>query len=75
MMTGYSIPSLKTIGVLFGCAIALFIVTAWFVMTGDADYEVNRFPPLLVGLILLFIALILFALRAINQRYPAPPQS
>lgn len=73
-MTAYSIPSLKAIGLPFGGAIAAFSVAAWLIVTGDTDYEINSFPPLLIGMILLFTALALFALRVINQRYPAPPQ-
>ena len=73
-MTAYSIPSLKSIGVLCVGAVVGFGIAAWLIITGDTDYEVNSYPPLLVGMILLFTALALFALRVINQRYPAPPQ-
>ena len=73
-MTAYSIPSLKSIGLLFGGALVGFGIAAWLIVTGDTDYEVNSYPPLLVGMILLFTTLALFALRVINQRYPAPPQ-
>ena len=72
-MTAYSIPSLKAIGLLFGGALVGFGIAAWLIVTDDTDYEVNSYPPLLVGMILLFTALALFALRVINQRYPAPP--
>ena len=31
------------------------------------------FPPLLIGIVLLFMALALIALRVINQRHQTPP--
>jgi hypothetical protein len=74
-MTAYSIPSLKSISLLFGGALVGFGIAAWLIVTGDTDYEINSYPPLLVGMILLFTALALFVLRVINQRYPSPPQS
>ena len=74
MMTAYSIPSLKTIGVLSGGAIAALIAAAWLIVTGDADDAIYSYLPLLGGMVLLMIALALFALRVINQRL-SPPQS
>jgi hypothetical protein len=74
-MTAYSIPSLVTIGLLFASGIAALGAAAWFIITGDADYEIMSFPPLLGGMILLVIAAVLFALRLINQRHgTTPPQ-
>ena len=72
--------SLKSIGLLSGGALVAFGIAAWLIVTGDTDYEINSYPPLLVGMILLFTALALFALRVINQRYgttlpTAPPSS
>ena len=72
-MTAYSIPSLKALGLLFGGAVVAFAAAAWLIVAGDADYEINSYPPLLIGMILLFTALALLALRVINQRYPTPP--
>jgi hypothetical protein len=74
-MNAYSIPSLKSIGILIAGAVAAFGAAAWLTNAGDADSEINGFPPLLVGMILLFIALALFTLRVINQRFgTTPPQ-
>jgi hypothetical protein len=74
-MTAYSIPSLKTIGLLSAGGIAALGFAAWLIITGDTDYEINSFPPLLGGMILLVIALALFVLRAINLRFgTTPPQ-
>ena len=74
-MTAYSIPSLTTIGLLFAGGIAALGAAVWLIVTGDADYEINSFPPLLGGMILLVIASVLFALRLINQRHgTTPPQ-
>jgi tellurite resistance protein TehA-like permease len=72
-VTAYSIPSLTTIGVLFGGAIAAFGAAAWLIAQGAEDYEINSFPLILVGMIALFIALALFALRVINRRHGTTP--
>ena len=68
MMSPDEVPRAKTIGILAGCAALLFIVGAWLIAGGDADYGMYSFPPLLIGIVLLFMALALLALRAINQR-------
>jgi hypothetical protein len=74
-MTAYSIPSLTTIGLLFAGGLAAVGAAVWIVAAGDTDYEINSFPPLLGGMILLMIAFVLFALRLINQRHgTTPPQ-
>jgi urea transporter len=59
---------MKTIGILSGCAVLLFIAAAWLIAGGDTDYGMYSFPPLLIGMVLLFMALALLALRAINRR-------
>ena len=74
MMSPDEVPRTKMIGILSGCAILLLIASAWLIVWGDADYEMYGFPPLLIGIVLLFMALALLALRAINQRQdPTPP--
>ena len=74
-MNGYSIPSLKTIGLLIAAAVVAFGAASWITAAGGTDYEINSFLLLLVGMILLFIALALFVLRFINQRFgTTPPQ-
>lgn len=45
----------------------LFLVSAWLI-AGGSDYEMYGFPSLLIGMVLLFLALVLLALRAINRR-------
>jgi hypothetical protein len=75
MMDAYSVPSLKTIGLLFGGAIALFIASAWLTAQGAEDHELYSFPALLFGMILMVIALVLFALRTLNRRHPTPPHT
>jgi len=67
MMSSDEVPRMKTIGILSGCAALLFIAAAWFI-AGDTDYGMYSFPPLLIGMVLLFMALALLALRAINRR-------
>jgi len=66
MMSPDQVPRVKTIGILSGCAALLFIAAAW--LMGDTDHEMYSFPPLLIGMVLLFMALALLALRAINRR-------
>lgn len=74
MMSPDEVPRIKTIGILSGCAIALFIVSAWLVVWAGEDYAMYGFPPLLIGIVLLFMALALLALRAINQRQNLTPR-
>ena len=77
MMSPDQVPRMKTIGILSGCAALLFIAAAWLIAGGDADYGMYSFPPLLIGMVLLFMALALLALRALNRRQdrqdPTPP--
>jgi heme/copper-type cytochrome/quinol oxidase subunit 1 len=74
MMSPDAVPRMKTIGILSGCAVVLFIVSAWLILGGGPDTEMYSFPPLLIGMVLLFMALALLALRAINRRQdPTPP--
>jgi len=78
MMSPDQVPRMKTIGILSGCAALLFIAAAWLIAGGDADYGMYSFPPLLIAMVLLFMALALLALRAINRRQdqrkdPTPP--
>ena len=78
MMSPEAIPRMKTIGVLSGCAALLLATSAWLIVAGGADLEMYGFPPLLIGIVLAFMALALLVLRAINQRTmqpPAPPSS
>ena len=73
MMSPDEVPRTKTIGILSGCAILLFVVSAWLIVWAGEDYGIYGFPPLLIGIVLSFMALALIALRAINQRNQTPP--
>jgi hypothetical protein len=73
MMSPDEVPRTKTIGILSGCAILLFAVSAWLIVWAGEDYGMYGFPPLLIGIVLLFMALALIALRVINQRHQTPP--
>ena len=73
MMSPDEVPRTKTIGILSSCAILLFAVSAWLIVWAGEDYGMYGFPPLLIGIVLLFMALALLALRAINQRHQTPP--
>ena len=73
MMSPDEVPRTKTIGILSGCATLLFAVSAWLIVWAGEDYGMYGFPPLLIGIVLLFMALALLALRVINQRHQTPP--
>ena len=73
MMSPDEVPRTKTIGILSGCAILLFVISAWLIVWAGEDYGMYGFPPLLIGIVLSFMALALIALRAINQRNQTPP--
>ena len=73
MMSPDEVPRTKTIGILSGCAILLFVISAWLIVWAGEDYGMYGFPPLLIGIVLLFMALALIALRVINQRNQTPP--
>jgi hypothetical protein len=74
MMSPDAIPRMKTIGILSGCAVLLLALSAWLIAGDSADYEMYGFPPLLIGIVLIFMSVVLLALRAINQRQnPTPP--
>ena len=73
MMSPDEVPRTKTIGILSGCAILLFVISAWLIVWAGEDYGMYGFPPLLIGIVLLFMALALTALRVINQRHQTPP--
>ena len=75
MMSPDEVPRTKTIGILSGCAILLFVVSAWLIVWAGEDYGIYGFPPLLIGIVLSFMALALIALRVINQRNQTPPSS
>ena len=74
MMSPDEVPRTKTIGILSGCAILLFVISAWLIVWAGEDYGMYGFPPLLIGIVLAFMALALIALRVINLRQaPTPP--
>ena len=75
MMSPDEVPRTKTIGILSGCAILLFVISAWLIVWAGEDYGMYGFPPLLIGIVLLFMALALIALRMINQRQRTPPSA
>ena len=74
MMAGLANPTLKLIGILSAIAAAFLLVSACTIVWGDPDIASYAFPPLLIGLVLLFMALALLALRALNRiQDPTPP--
>jgi hypothetical protein len=73
MMSLDAVPRVKTIGILAGFAILLLVFSAWLIVAGGEGLEMYSFPPLLIGMVLLFMALVLFVLRAINLRQDQTP--
>ena len=73
MINGYSIPSLTAIGLLFGGSISSFGIAGWLIAKAEADSEISSFLLLLAGMVLLVIALVLLALRVMNQRHGTTP--
>ena len=52
MMSPDEVPRTKTIGILSGCAILLFAVSAWLIVWAGEDDAIYGFPPLLIGIVL-----------------------
>jgi xanthine/uracil permease len=73
MMECLAHPSSRLIGILFAVAALFLLVSAWMIVLADPNIGAYAFPPVLIGLILLFIAAALLALRALN-RIQDPPQ-
>jgi len=67
MMDRFANPTLRMIGGLFAGAVAVLVLAAWMIYFGGPRVSAYAFPPLLIGLILLFIATSLLALWALNR--------
>jgi hypothetical protein len=68
-------PTLRTIGVMFVIAAALLLISAWTINFPDPETSSYAFPSLLIGMAVLFIALVQLALWALNRAHgpTAPP--
>jgi hypothetical protein len=67
-------PTPQWIGGLFVAATAFFVVSAWMANSEDSDTSVFSYLPMLIGMMVLFIALAELVLWALNraQRPPRP---
>jgi TRAP-type C4-dicarboxylate transport system permease small subunit len=72
MMNEFYVPTLKVIGLLCGGAL-LLLVWSWWLINADGDTGISGFLPLLIGSVLMFIGLVLLALRIINRAAPEAP--
>ena len=66
-------PTLQWIGGLIAGAAVVLLVATWMINFGDEDVSAYAFTPILIGLVVLFIGLALFALWALNR--VSPPQA
>jgi predicted anti-sigma-YlaC factor YlaD len=72
-MRGYfANPTPQWIGGLFVAAAALFVVSAWMANSEDSDTSVFSYLPILIGMMVLFIALAQLVLWALNRAQTPP---
>jgi hypothetical protein len=74
MRVSFANPTPQWIGGLFVAAAALFAVSAWMANSEDSDTSVFAYLPILVGMMVLFIALAQLVLWALN-RARTPPRA
>jgi lipopolysaccharide export LptBFGC system permease protein LptF len=66
-MTWLANPTPRQMAVVSACAIALLLAAAWMVNFGGPDLAAYAFPPLLIGLVLLFAAAAQLVLWLLNR--------
>ena len=74
MRVSFANPTQQWVGGLFVAAAALFAVSAWMANSEDSDTSVFAYLPILVGMMVLFIALAQLVLWALN-RARTPPRA
>jgi hypothetical protein len=74
MRDSFANPTPQWVGGLFVAAAALFAVSAWMANSEDSDTSVFAYLPILVGMMVLFIALAQLVLWALN-RARTPPRA
>jgi hypothetical protein len=74
MRVSFANPTPQWVGGLFVAAAALFAVSAWMANSEDSDTSVFAYLPILVGMMVLFIALAQLVLWALN-RARTPPRA
>jgi hypothetical protein len=74
MRVSFDNPTPQWIGGLFVAAAALFAVSAWMVNSEDPETSLFAYLPILIGMMVLFIALAQLVLWALN-RAQTPPRA
>ena len=68
----FSNPTPRWIAGLFAAAAAFLLAAAWMFNSGDPDYAINGYLPIIVGMAILMIALAQSVLWALNRVQPPP---
>ena len=74
MRVSFANPTPQWFGGLFVAAAVLFAVSAWMANSENSDTSVFAYLPILVGMMVLFIALAQLVLWALN-RARTPPRA
>jgi hypothetical protein len=74
MRVSFANPTPQWIGGLFVAAATLFVVSAWMANSEDPDTSLFAYLPILIGMMVLFIALAQLVLWALN-RAQTPPRA
>jgi hypothetical protein len=74
MRVSFANPTPQWIGGLFIAAAALFVVSAWMANSEDPETSLFAYLPILIGMMVLFIALAQLVLWALN-RAQTPPRT
>ena len=72
MMKRFLEPSARLVGSLFAIALALFVASLLMLNMGSEVVAAFGFLPILFGMIFLFTALAMFAMRKLNLKYGPP---
>ena len=67
MMERLANPTPKLIGGFAVVTLVVLIGAAYLIRSDDPELSAYAFPPILIGLVLLFMTLSLLALRALNR--------
>ncbi len=67
MMERLANPTTRLIGGFAAVALVFLLSALWMIGSGDPELSGYAFPPMLIGLLILFMTLSLLALRALNR--------
>jgi len=73
MMERFANPTPRWIAGLFAAAAVLLLLAGWMINSGNENISAYAFPPVLIGLTVLFIAMAQLALWALNRAGAKPP--